>query len=201
MIFGVRANAALFGLIFVLLPLISVANDGDLLARVFSDIALRSQHHVHYEETKHVSHLDEPLISTGQLHYVPPDTITRTQETPYPAEFVIKGTHVSMKKGSRNRSIDISKAPMLQVFSDMLRGVMEGDLAHVEEIAEIDFSGIHTSWTLRLRPEEHTLAKAVREIIFTGQRGNISQIEINESSGDWSVLRISPLDNDTNAPQ
>lgn len=169
------------------------ASENGFLPELFSAIAAQSQNSVQYEERKHVSYLEQPLTSNGTLLYEPPDTIIRTQMYPDKTIFSVIGSEIAMQSGSRRKVLNIDRVPMMQAFRQAMRGVLDGNLAMIADFASLTPKGTISEWEFELKPKNKALAKAVRNIIFRGQHGAITEIEINEANGDWSVMTLSPL--------
>ena len=188
---GVRKIIVVVVLVVCGIPATSQANEKSFLPELFSALSAHPQNKVQYEEIKHVSYLEQPLTSSGNLIYQPPDTIIREQAHPNKAVFMVNGSEISMQTGSQKKVMGIDKVPMMRAFRQAASGMLEGNLAKVTEFAHLTLKGVMGEWELLLKPKNEAMAKVVRSIIYRGRHGAITEIEINELSGDWSVMKLS----------
>ena len=72
-----------------------------------------------------------------------------------------------------------------------MRATLAGDRAALERHYSVQLEGQPEAWTLTLMPREQKLASLVKRIQIAGVRERLKRIEVEEASGDWSVMLIS----------
>lgn len=149
-------------------------------------------HQVPYEET-HVSQiLTEPLLSKGTLSFTRPSRLEKHVFSPYEERYVIEGNSLVWedKVNGTIKELSLEDYPIFLSFVEGFRAVLAGDLPTLKNWFALDLSGSKNNWILTLTPREDEIRQFVTVIRFTGKVAKISGIEIQETSGDHSILTI-----------
>ncbi len=144
-----------------------------------------------YEET-HVSQiLTEPLLSKGTLSFTP-SRFEKHVLSPYEERYVIEGDFVMWEdiENGTTREVSLGNYPSLLLFVEGLRSVLAGDLHALTDWFAVDVSGRKSRWNLTLTSRENEIRQFVTAIRFTGKADEITEIEIQEASGDHSILTM-----------
>jgi hypothetical protein len=59
-------------------------------------------------------------------------------------------------------------------------------------VFELDFSGTLEHWQLRLEPRDAQLAATLERIDMHGEGDAVREVQVQQSDGDRSVMRITP---------
>ncbi len=145
---------------------------------------------VAFTEKKFSSLLAEPVISSGKLLYRRPDIVEKNIELPRKESYRFAGDALVLVRNGTERKIALSSQPLLAAFAASLRGVLGGDLVVLRNFYQLSLQGELTSWRLDLTPIDEDTSRFVQRITVSGQLGRISQIVVNETSGDRSVLIV-----------
>jgi hypothetical protein len=73
-----------------------------------------------------------------------------------------------------------------------LRALLEGDLATVSELFEIDATNDGAEWTIELKPQAGNLKAFIQEMSVSGEGGRVSRIRTMQSKQDWQELYFYP---------
>ena len=85
-----------------------------------------------------------------------------------------------------------SRALPAPALPEGLRATLAGDAPALERHYRIRLEGSQDSWLLTLTPRAEKLAGLVTQIRIAGARARLKRIEVDESSGDQSIMLIGP---------
>jgi outer membrane lipoprotein-sorting protein len=147
-----------------------------------------------FTETKHSAVLSAPLVLKGTLVYVRPDRLEKNVLAPYEERTVIAGNSVTMENHAlkQTRTFSLASSAPVSAFVESMRATLAGDRAALERHYSVQLEGQPDAWTLTLMPREQKLAALVKRIQIAGVRERLKRIEVEEATGDRSVMLISP---------
>lgn len=182
---------ARFALVLVIAPQLAFAFDlqelTDMLRRVEAS-------KVAFEETKHVSSLTAPLVRRGVLRYVRPDRLEMRVESPFYERLEIAGNDLTIETKRGKRTIDLASQPAAGAWVASIRATLAGDAETLDRHFHSRVSGDTARWKLELTPRDRDFAALVKRIELAGEQARVTAIEIEETSGDRSVMGITPID-------
>lgn len=162
------------------------------LERLMHGLAQRPPAQARFTETKHLRLLSGPLTLTGTLSYRAPDRLVKHTLTPNEEIMSVDGERLSVEVKARGirREFALQEHPVLRAFVESIRATLGGDLATLQRFYHAQLAGGRQEWRLSLTPREHQMRAVIREIRIAGTGAQILRIEIDEMSGDRSVMRI-----------
>ena len=172
---------------FFMLP--AQASEAELLS-IFQLLKAQQRSKVNYSEEKHLNVLDAPLVQTGVLEYIPPNTLIREQQKPRFQRFEVIDDYLIIQRKNKKQQMELGRYPVLRAFIESIRKVMAGDLDGLRKYYETHFSGTAEKWTLNLTPRDKELRRFVSKIQFHGERGVLSRIAVYEVNGDKSIMSL-----------
>lgn len=182
------------GVLLVLAPLIGAAAAADWdLDRLMGRLAENPGGRVAFTEKTYISILDQPLESTGELIYVPPDRLEKRTQSPKPEVAALAGGELSLERGGQRRTLRLADVPEAGAFVDSIRATLAGDRAALERTYRLRLEGGEGDWTLVLEPRGLRLGAVVRRIEIRGQGGEPRRVEILQPDGDRSEMELGPL--------
>ena len=189
------ARSAVVALLLSLAPLGAASSSpgspgSDPLDALMLRLAAHPSSHVTFAEVRHLAVLDRPLESSGELLYEAPDRLEKRIQKPRPETLVLAHGVLSATRGKHTRTVELSAWPQLAPLLESLRATLSGDRAALERIFSVQLAGDAAHWTLRLTPRDPEAARAVREVIITGEDANLRTVEILEADGDRSLLTL-----------
>jgi len=146
-----------------------------------------------FVERKHVSVLDQPLVSTGELRFVAPDRLEKRTLRPRPERLQVEGDRLTLERGERNLQLDLRSYPEVAAFVESIRGTLAGDRGALERHYRLKLEGDQASWALTLTPRAPGMAALVERVRIAGRRADISVIEIQQANGDSSLMSVERL--------
>ncbi|HLX81957.1 MAG TPA: LolA-related protein [Burkholderiales bacterium] len=147
-----------------------------------------------FTESKRSALLSAPLVLKGTLVYGRPDRLEKHVLSPYQETTVIAGGAVTIENRGlkQKRSFTLSSSSAITALIEGMRATLAGDAPALERHYRIRLEGAPDSWLLTLTPRDEKLAGLVTSIRIAGARERLKRIEIDEGSGDQSVMLIGP---------
>jgi hypothetical protein len=147
-----------------------------------------------FEETRTLAALTTPIVRRGTLRYVRPDQLEMVVQTPAPERIEINGDNVTFESRNGTRRVRLSQFPAAAIWVESVRATLAGDQQGLHRYFRVRVTGRMAAWTLELTPLDNELADAVTRIVITGAQEHVARIEIEERSGDRSVMVITATD-------
>ena len=176
---------------FCALPALAADWNIDVLMR---SLAKQEGGRARFVETKTIALLDQPVVSSGELNYVPPARLEKRTLKPRQEYMVLDGDKLRLERGKQVFNIRLSEQPEALAFVDSLRGTLAGDKAALEKNYKLRLSGDQAKWTLDLLPDDQGIAAFVVRITFGGSGNRVEWIRYLQADGDSAVMTIEPLD-------
>ena len=170
---------------------ICLATDAEL-DQLMALLAQRRHGEADFREEKFVSLLKQPLISTGTLLYDAPGHLEQRTISPRPQSLVLDHGMLSMRIGTRVRSLPLADNPQLLPLIDGLRATLAGDRGALERVFEVGFSGSLDHWKLHLTPRDPTVGALLSQIDLEGAREQLQQVSVQQHDGDHSLMQLTP---------
>jgi len=146
-----------------------------------------------FTETKTLSVLDAPVVSSGELVHAPPDRLEKNTLSPKPESLVVERDTLTLERDGRRREMRLRQYPEILAIIEAVRGMLTGNRELLEQYYEPALTGEPRDWRLVLKPRDERTQRWVRQIAITGKNGDILVIETEQADGDRSVMRIEPL--------
>lgn len=143
-----------------------------------------------FTEMRHSNLLDRPLESTGRLSFQAPDRFVRETLNPRSESLAVVGNEVTMRQGSRSRTVQLDSVPEASVIVEAVRGTLSGNREAIERHFTAEVSGSAARWSLLLVPREERLRLQVVQIAVMGEQAQLREITVSMSGGDYSVMKI-----------
>lgn len=182
--------AMMASIVLVLAATGAGAADFDVAA-LFDRLAKERPAHAEFRERKHLSLLAEPLDSSGDLTFTPPDRLEKRTKSPKPETVIIDGAQITLERGGRKQTLELKDHPGIAVLVESIRGTLAGDLASLSRTYSIKLDGDASRWRLVLRPLDASLTSLVERIEIGGTEARVRMVEIFQADGDYSVMTIS----------
>jgi outer membrane lipoprotein-sorting protein len=192
--------------VVTLLPICWVICSGDSLASAANDpaptelealmelFAGSGDVRAHFQESRHLSILTDPIETTGTLYFSPPDRVARHVTRPGRSSVVIEAGRISFGDETGQRVFDFDTSEVARALVGNLMAVFRGDLESLRARYSISFDSDGENWTLDLEPRSRALRGIIERIRFTGQGRKLTAMETRESNGDRTIMRFSEIE-------
>lgn len=151
-----------------------------------------------FRETKHLELLQEPLSSSGVLHFAPPDRLVRRVEEPVASMLLVVGDTVTIRGAGGDWSVDLGLHPAVRAFVDGFRLILRGDLVALHEAYTVEFEAPdgnpNGDWRIRLVPRLEALRRVVAWIALAGRGSVVRELRLVEANGDETLDEFFDVD-------
>ena len=181
-----------FVLALMVWPVTSHATDWDI-DQLMHGLAQTRSSHARFVETKSIAMLDEPVESSGELFYSAPDRFEKRTLKPRRETLLVDGDTLLIERGRKKHRLQLQDYPELAAFIDSIRGTLAGDRRALERNYQLGLDGNAARWTLQLLPTTKKMQAVVKHIRIAGARNEVSSIEVTQTDGDSSLMRVENL--------
>lgn len=143
-----------------------------------------------FTEMKYLNILDEPVESSGELLFVPPDRLEKLTLKPRVEALLLKGQVLTVEGPLQNQELSLKDYPEVAGMIESIRATLAGDRGALELLYRLDLEGNSDRWTLVLTPLDTRLDRLIDRIRMEGTGGQLRKVEIWQADGDHSVMSI-----------
>lgn len=147
-----------------------------------------------FHERKDMTVLDQPLLSSGFLHYRAPNFLEKQVLQPEPQTYRIDGNQVLVETpqiGRREFALD--SYPGVRPLAESIRATLAGDQTSLARYFHLTLTGPREAWSLSLQPIDEQIAERVSAIVISGSGDQVRRVETIETNGDRTVMDVTPL--------
>jgi hypothetical protein len=155
-------------------------------------LAQVKQSRAHFVERKYLKVLKVPLELSGTLTYSRPGYLEKRTLAPKPETLMVQDDKLTLENPARNerRVLKLQDYPVLWGFIESIRATLGGDLPALERFYRVELEGEPAAWRLYLVPRERKMSEVISLIRIDGRQAHIDAIEVQETRGDRSVMKI-----------
>jgi hypothetical protein len=145
-----------------------------------------------FVERKFLSVLNKPLESSGTISFQAPGHLEKHTLAPKAEDLVLDQGVLTIDSKARNirRTLVLQEYPAVWAFVESIRSTLAGDQATLERFYMIRLEGDAAKWRMQLLPLEQRTREMVREIVIAGHGNRVTSIEMSESNGDHSTMKV-----------
>lgn len=138
-----------------------------------------------FVQTKHVSLLDEPLVSTGRFRFRRPDYVRLDVVTPRPTTILIAGRAVTIPGLTDTERQAVAGSPMAAMFTE-LGALFAGTLDRAPAHFDVAASGVGDAIVVTLTPTAPDYQRLFRAITlrFAGPGPLVQAMRLDDALGD-----------------
>ncbi len=138
-----------------------------------------------FVQTKHVSLLDEPLVSTGRFRFRRPDHVRLDIEAPHPSTILIAGRAVTIPGLPATEQHALAGSPMAAMFTELgalFAGTIERAPAHFTVAARGEGDAIVVTLTPTVADYQRLFSTI--ELRFAGPQTMVQSMRLDDALGD-----------------
>jgi len=153
--------------------------------------------YAHFREEKHITLLQQPLISEGSIYFAPPARFARHTEKPIASVMVIDGAQLQFGNADGQESVNLGANPVARLFADAFVMLLSGNRAGLEKIFKMQLTpkpGATGEWKLVLTPRVAPMDKMIKELELRGRGLDLNELDVREASGDWTRTTFTNVD-------
>ena len=154
--------------------------------------------YAHFREEKHITLLQQPLVSEGSIYFAPPSRFSRRTEKPLKSTMIIDGKQMSFSTEESHERLSLAANPVAQMFADAFVMLLSGNRVGLEKIFKMQLTpatgGASGEWKLVLTPRVSPMDKLIKELELRGRGLNLNELDVRESNGDWTRTSFTQVD-------
>jgi hypothetical protein len=145
-----------------------------------------------FVERKYLKVLKAPLEQSGTLSYTRPDRLEKRTLKPKLEILSVAGDKLTLENPSRklHRELKLRDYPALWGLVESIRSTLGGDIKSLERFYRVELEGEAANWRLFLVPTDRKMNEVISLVRIDGNQARINTIEIQETRGDRSVMKI-----------
>ena len=146
-------------------------------------------------QTKHMSMLNDKMVSKGTMHYKQSNKLRWEYSSPYKYLFIFNGTKVYVGNKSKKDVIDTNSNKVFREIARIMMNTVTGKALTNPSDFTTDVAANSNSWIVTLVPKKKDLKKMFKkiELVFNKSNYMISQVNIFEQNGDKTNIQMSDI--------
>ena len=154
-----------------------------------------------FVQVKHVSLLDEPLVSTGRVIFRRPDRMLLKIEQPQPLTVTIQGRDVQIPNLPERERQALGMAPMAAMFTQ-LNAIFTGSMQALEQEFEVVAAEEDLAIQVDLVPRQAAWKRMFRSIHlrFAGPELAAQKIRLDDALGDSLEITLRDVQRNIDIP-
>ena len=174
-------------------PVLSADGSGPWgIERLMQQLSAVPHAEARFVERKYLKVLKAPLVLSGTLKYVRPDRLEKRTLKPKLETLTVADDKITLENPDRNerRVLKLQDYPVLWGFVESIRATLGGNLKALERFYRVELEGAPAKWQLYLAPRDRKMNEVISLIRIDGSQARIDTIEVQETRGDRSVMKM-----------
>lgn len=143
-------------------------------------------------QTKHISLMNERMVSEGRMVYSQGNKLRWEYVAPYKYIFILSGSSVTLKSEKRTDVIDIESNKIFQEIARIMMNSVTGKSLSDASDFKVSISDRGPEWIADLTPQKKEMKQMFKSVVlhFDKSAGVVKTIELLEKSGDKTVIEL-----------
>lgn len=148
-----------------------------------------------FVQTKHMSMLNDRLVSHGIMYYRQPDKLRWEYTRPYDYLFIFNGAKVYMGNRSRKSVVDTASNRLFREIAGIMMNTVTGKALADPERFSLDVEEVQQSWHVTLVPKKKELKRMFQKVVLVFNRADAAILGVNiyEKNGDLTEILMSDV--------
>lgn len=145
-----------------------------------------------FVQTKHLKMLNDKMISKGKMYYQQADKLHWEYTTPYTYTFILNGSKVLLKKGTRNDVINVSQNKMFKEIARIMMNSVVGKCLTDTKSFKTSISESQSEYVATLIPQTKDMKQMWTKLVlhFNRKQMMVSKVEMHEKNGDRTIIEL-----------
>jgi len=145
-----------------------------------------------FTQERHIHYIHYPLVSSGHLRFVAPDHLEMIVDSPEAESFIFDDGVLSFNKPGEEATdqISVDSNSLLSAMFSGLIGTLSGNEQELKRVFFVKFDAAECNWRMSLTPKSKRVLEKVLTIELKGSEQHIREVNISQTNGDYSTLRI-----------
>lgn len=148
-----------------------------------------------FVQTKHMSMLNDRLVSHGIMYYRQPDKLRWEYTRPYDYLFIFNGAKVYMGNRSRKSVVDTASNRLFREIAGIMMSTVTGKALADPERFSLEVEEVQQSWHVTLVPKKKELKRMFQKVVLVFNRADAAILGVNiyEKNGDLTEILMSDV--------
>lgn len=145
-----------------------------------------------FVQTKHISMLNDKMVSKGKMYYQQPDRLRWEYVTPYSYTFILNASQVMLKNSGRTDVIDVNRNRMFKEIARIMMDSILGRCLTDEKSFRTEITENEREWVATLYPQKKDMKQMWNILVIHFDRSSeaVVKVEMHEPSGDHTVIDL-----------
>ncbi|MDL2252001.1 outer membrane lipoprotein carrier protein LolA [Odoribacter sp. OttesenSCG-928-J03] len=145
-----------------------------------------------FEQTKHLSFLDEKMVSKGSMYYKQDSLLRWEYKSPYSYILILNGTHVVLESSNKKEVMDIKSNRLFQEIAKIMMNSVTGKSLSENNDFKATLYIQGDKWLAKLIPQKREIKQMFSNITlyFDSQKSTIYHVELLEKTGDITHIEL-----------
>ncbi len=135
-----------------------------------------------FVQEKHISKMNQPVISKGKFWFKRPSSIRWEYTEPYSSLIILSKKKAYVKDQNNSKEYDMESSKMFQNLGEVMFSFILGDVSAAEKNYKIDYKENNETYYVQLIPVNKTMS------------GTLTQIEMYFDKKDYTLTKITMYD-------
>lgn len=142
-----------------------------------------------FTQTKHLSVLENEIVSEGTLSFKTPDLVKWEYTKPYKNTAVFKNDKLLVNNEGKKDEMDLSSNRLFKSLNTLIVNSIKGDMFDDAQF-DISYFGTEKGYLVKFIPKDKRLKKFIAsfELIFDKKSAQVSQVKLIEPNDDDTVI-------------
>lgn len=144
-----------------------------------------------FTQTKHMSMLNDKMVSKGIMAYSSGDRLRWEYQSPYTYVFILNNSKVMLGHDSRTDIIDVNQSKIFKEIATIMMGSVVGNCLD-DDGFDTTIEASSTEWVATMIPKKKTIKQMFAKIVlhFSRQKAMVTKVELLEKTGDTTVIDL-----------
>lgn len=138
-----------------------------------------------FTEEKRIAVLRQPLMSSGQLIFIPTQGLYRQLQHPFMQELFITPNAIHQRNaGGDTKVLDLEKLPPARAFVGAFLALFAGSWDALRTHFAVYFTQDKQQWQLGLKPINEAMTQVISCLVLEGEQARLLALWVQETNGD-----------------
>lgn len=162
--------------------------------KIFKQNVLKAAHNTHsiqsdFSQTKHLSVLDNAILSEGVLVFKAPNLVKWEYTKPYKNIAVFKNDKLLVNNEGKKEDIDLSSNRLFRSLNSLIVSSIKGDMFDESQF-EMSFFKFPKGYLVKFIPKDKRMKKLVAafELKFDSDSSQVMEVKLIEPNEDYTLI-------------
>jgi len=147
-----------------------------------------------YNEQRMSDKLREPLQLSGELRFTAGGDLVKTVTNPFVETVTVTADELVLSRKGKTRRLAMQRNQGLYGFFQGLKAVLDGDVATMQAMFDMQLESDDSGWTLTCVPLDAAMQSYLQYMRLSGSPGRIDQIFVQQQDR-WQQIDL-PVDDE-----